>query len=145
MKQFLCSAIILGAFIIFSCETKGKKEIIQTTIGKDSARALTEIKFDSQTFDFGTISQGEIVEHTYIFTNIGKNDLEIEEVQASCGCTTPDYTKEIVKPGEKGKVVVKFNSTGREGHQSKTVNVYANTNPDVNRLHFSAEVVLQKK
>lgn len=100
----------------------------------------TRIKFDHTFFDFGKLMQGEIVEHTYFFTNTGKADFYIQSVQASCGCTTPDYTRSAVKPGERGKIVVKFNTNGRSGKQSKSISVYGNLPKNYEELSFAAQI-----
>jgi hypothetical protein len=65
------------------------------------------------TFQFGKIMDGETVSHEFEFTNTGKGDLVVNNVKASCGCTTPDWTKEPIKPGEKGMIKAVFNSAGK--------------------------------
>ncbi|HOS83878.1 MAG TPA: DUF1573 domain-containing protein, partial [Bacteroidales bacterium] len=60
----------------------------------------------------------------------------------SCACTTPNYTETAVKPGEKGNIVVKFNSAGRSGNQSKTVTVYGNSEEGKIQLSFTAKITV---
>ena len=101
----------------------------------------TTVQFNTLTHDFGKIKEGEVVSHKFMFKNTGDMPLKIENVKPSCGCTTPDWTKEEVKPGADGFVAVEFNSAGKEGQQTKTVNVTANT-PERNiTLTFTGEVV----
>lgn len=139
MKLFY-SLCILGLLIIgvFSCSSKTAKE--GSAVSLTDSIGITAMVFDEMSFNFGEISAGEIVEHTFHFTNTGDENLIIQDVQAACGCTTPDYTKDFIKPGEKGKITVKFDSSNREGNQSKTVGVYANTKPELHTLHFTAVV-----
>lgn len=59
--------------------------------------------FNEETWDFGSIPQGIPVTHVYEFVNSGKQPLEISMVSTSCGCTTPEFTKDAVNPGVKGK------------------------------------------
>lgn len=137
MKQIAVCIMMCAALSFAACNTNETKE--DETILNDSL-PRTSVVFDNPKFDFGTITQGEVVEHTFFFTNKGSNEYKIETVQASCGCTTPDYTQTPVKPGEKGKVVVKFNSAGRSGKQSKTVTVYGNSDEGKIQLSFTAVI-----
>lgn len=69
--------------------------------------------FESTEHDFGKIIDGEQVQHTFKFKNVGKGELTIANVQAHCGCTTPNWTREIIPPGGEGIVKATFNSTDR--------------------------------
>jgi len=83
--------------------------------------------FKVREFDFGTINQGDVVSHTFDFTNNGQADLLIASGHGSCGCTVPEFPKDPVKPGEKGQVKVTFNSAHKTGVQVKTVTLDTNT------------------
>jgi hypothetical protein len=98
--------------------------------------------FDFQTmeYDFGTIPEGEVIEHVFSFKNSGQAPLVISNIQASCGCTSPDWTKTPIKPGDEGFVKVVFNSAGKTGVQSPTVTIQANTTPNVTRLRLKGTV-----
>jgi hypothetical protein len=69
--------------------------------------------FDDTVYNFKKVTSGMQVQHRYKFKNTGKGDLLIRNCQAACGCTTPGWTKEVIKPGEYGFVDATFNSTGR--------------------------------
>ncbi len=97
-------------------------------------------EFAKMEHDFGTIEEGQVIEHEFKFTNSGQAPLVISNIQASCGCTTPDWTKSPVKPGEEGYVKVAFNSAGKSGVQSPTVTIQANTSPNVTRLRLKGNV-----
>ncbi len=90
--------------------------------------------------DFGDIQQGDVVEHVFKFTNTGNEPLIITNVQVSCGCTTPQWTKEPVMPGGKGEIKVGFNSAGRMGIQSKSLPVISNAVNDV-VINFTTNVL----
>jgi hypothetical protein len=62
----------------------------------------------------------------FIFTNVGNGDLQVTHVQPGCGCTTADYTKTIVKPGEKGYISAIYHTNGRPGSFQKSVTVTVN-------------------
>ena len=98
------------------------------------------ISFIEEEFDFGTIQQGDIVEHTYEFTNTGEVPLIIENASASCGCTVPDWPKEPIAPGATGKINVKFDSKGKKGVQNKQVTIRANTNPNFTKVMLKGNV-----
>lgn len=96
--------------------------------------------FQESEYDFGTIKEGEVVEHTFMFTNTGKAPLVIESASASCGCTAPDWTKTPVAPGEQGQVKVRFDSKNKAGQQSPTVTIRANTEPNIMRISMKGTV-----
>jgi hypothetical protein len=111
-----------------------------TASGKQSTGGLPSLTFEQTKHDFGLMVQGEKLSYTYVFTNTGGSDLIISNVTSTCGCTIPDWTKSPVKPGEKGKVEVVFNSTGKTGTNTKTVLVLSNCQPSTTELEFTAEV-----
>jgi hypothetical protein len=118
------------------------------TASADSGKNTDKVpgfKFDVETHDFGTITQGEKVAYAFKFTNSGHADLLIREAHASCGCTVPDYPKTPVPPGGQGVINVTFNSEGKNGMQHKEVTIVANTIPNTKVLVITGEVVDQKK
>ena len=78
-------------------------------------------------FDFGTIPQGKPVYHFFEVTNTGKDPMVISNVQTSCGCTTPEWSKEPIAPGATSKVRVGYNAAG-EGHFEKYITIMYNQN-----------------
>ncbi|HOE06020.1 MAG TPA: DUF1573 domain-containing protein [Bacteroidales bacterium] len=112
-----------------------------TAEGNGDMSKLPQFTFKETEFNFGSLVQGEKVSHIFVFTNTGGSNLIIKEVKASCGCTTPKWTREPVKPGEKGSIEVIFDSSGREGEQSKTVKVEANTQPNMVELRIKCDVI----
>jgi uncharacterized cupredoxin-like copper-binding protein len=85
-----------------------------------------KLVLQQNSFDFGDIKQGETVSHTFVLTNSGGDLLKITNVQASCGCTAAVPEKSELAPGESTNLPVKFNSTGRQGMQKKTVKIFTN-------------------
>ncbi|MDH3710667.1 MAG: DUF1573 domain-containing protein [Cyclobacteriaceae bacterium] len=88
--------------------------------------AQAEIKFKETIHDFGQIEEGTVAEHEFFFTNTGDQPLIISAVKASCGCTTPYWTKEPVLPGKKGKIKASYNSRNRLGGFNKTITITSN-------------------
>jgi hypothetical protein len=101
------------------------------------------ISFNNKIWDFGTITDGEVVEHTFRFTNTGTKDLVISSASASCGCTIPEWPKEPIAPGEKGEIKVEFNSNGKKDMVTKDITILANTNPVKTILQI--KVFVEKK
>ena len=78
------------------------------------------------TYDFGKIPQGKPVIHLFEVVNTGKDSLRISNVQASCGCTTPEWEREKVQaPGQSTKITVGYNAAS-EGIFSKFITVTYN-------------------
>ncbi len=109
--------------------------------GKPDTSELAQIKFDEPNFDFGTVKEGDIVEHTFHFTNTGKVGLIIYEATSSCGCTVPETPKELIPPGGKNKIVAKFNTTDKPGDQLKTIAVHSNTIPSETVISLKGYVI----
>jgi len=102
---------------------------------------LPTMEFATIDHDFGTIKEGQVVEHTYSFKNTGEAPLIIQGAQGSCGCTVPDWSKEPIPVGGTGFVKAKFDSNGKPNAQNKTVTVTANTWPKQTVLRFKAMVL----
>ena len=104
------------------------------------------ITFEKSTHDFGDIAQGDKVEYTYILTNTGNEPLIIQNVEVSCGCTTPKgIQRDPIAPGAKSEIVIAFNSTGKIGRQNKTLRVVSNaSNPEGATISFTANVIDKK-
>lgn len=111
-------------------------------ITADNVEELTSIEFTEEAFDFGEITQGEKVEHTFKFKNTGENDLVIVSAKGSCGCTIPEWPKEPIAPGEEGEMFVVFNSDGKKGKQHKKVTVVANTEPATTVVALRGDIIV---
>jgi hypothetical protein len=78
-------------------------------------------------YNFGTIPQGKPVYHVFEITNKGLTPLKLDNVQASCGCTTPEWSKDPIPAGATDKIKVGYNAAA-EGHFEKMVTVTYNGN-----------------
>jgi hypothetical protein len=102
---------------------------------------LTKVEWlDGVDKDFGKIKEGENLEVSFRFKNVGDKPLVISNVSASCGCTVPETPKKPYAPGETGVIKASFNSSGKVGSQAKQVNVFANLDPAMTTLNFRVEV-----
>lgn len=158
MKNFIKIAPLVVALALVSC--KKDQTADQLVVEQETAQVAAEPNIDSQDdmvkeaqskpltnlvlseaqFDFGKIKKGDQKEHTYEITNTGENPLIISQVKPGCGCTVPDYTKEPILPGQKGKITLKFDSTNFDGLVNKQAEVYANVEKAPIVIGFSADI-----
>ena len=134
-------------FLPTSCETDPSKKIKEQNVELTKERLKNTgdfpvIEFDKNNHDFGEIQEVEIAETEFRFTNVGKSDLIISDASGSCGCTVPDYPKNSpIKPGESGKIIVKFDSNNRPGMQRKAVTLITNTPKGKQILNIKSIVI----
>jgi hypothetical protein len=100
----------------------------------------TTIAFEEERFDFGETTEGEVVKHTYKFTNTGDEPLIISRAKGSCGCTVPKYTTDPIAPGDSGEMTVEFNTRGKRGRKSQKVTITANTTPPQTFIYIEGDV-----
>ncbi|PWN70687.1 hypothetical protein C1631_007820 [Chryseobacterium phosphatilyticum] len=112
----------------------------ETAAAPVSKEPSTSIALSESNFDFGKIKKGDKVEHVYEITNTGKNPLVISEVKPGCGCTAPDFTKEPIMPGKKGKITLHFDSSNFDGNVQKYADVFANVDKAPIKLTFTANI-----
>lgn len=110
--------------------------------GATKAENYAEIKFDTLRHNFGKFSKNDpIVKCSFKFTNTGTAPLVIHQAFASCGCTVPTFTKEPIKPGEKGVIDVTYNGTDKfPGHFQKTITIRSNAISEVTRLIIEGDM-----
>lgn len=84
-----------------------------------------KVTFTEQEHDYGTVKKGGDGNCEFVFTNEGNEPLILSNVKASCGCTTPSWTKEPIMPGKTGTIKVRYN-TNNIGKFNKTVTVTSN-------------------
>lgn len=105
-----------------------------------------KIEFPETTYDYDDIMEdGGIANAKFVFTNTGNQPLILNNVRATCGCTTPEWTREPILPGKTGMVTVGYNPKNRPGAFSKSVNVYSNSQPGVNVLYIKGKVLPREK
>ncbi len=85
-----------------------------------------EIQFSNTSHDFGTVPEGPQAKYEFEFTNKGHEPLVLSNVQASCGCTTPEWSKEPIMPGQTSKITAIYNTQGRPNAFTKTITVTSN-------------------
>ena len=100
------------------------------------------ITFEKTEHDFGKINEGDgRVSTVFEFKNEGMEPLVLSNVRASCGCTTPSWTKEPVEPGQTGSITVTYNPNGRPGVFQKTVTITSNASNPTVKVYIKGEVI----
>jgi hypothetical protein len=136
--------LLMIAVTIFSCKNEEKPSTVNEAALKDSANFTIVQWLDSTFKDFGNIAEGQKLEITFRFKNIGDRPLIIVKVQPSCGCTVAEQPTEPVAVGKEGAVKAIFDSEHHVGMNHKTLYVYANTKgTQANELQFA--VMVEKK
>lgn len=120
--------------------------LISTVYLTVSGQAQAKIKFDETVYEFGVVKEGEIASHTFRYTNVGDQPLYLIKVKPSCGCTTPSWPKDTLKPGESSTIVVNYNSKGRShasgiGPFYKTIAILSNAAPENSALYIKGVVL----
>ena len=100
------------------------------------------IGFEVKEHDFGKINEKDgPVTYVFNFINKGAAPLVVSKVQASCGCTTPTWSKEPIEAGKKGAITVTYNTANRPGNFTKTITVYSNDALEQSVLIIRGEVI----
>ncbi len=127
MKMNRLSSLIFFLFLIFQTGfSQQKKALI----------------FREEVFNFGSVveSEGAVV-HGFEFTNTTNRPITIVKVQPSCGCTTPDWSKEPVMPGKTGFIKASFDPKGRPGYFDKSLSVVTDVDNTTVQLRIKGQVV----
>lgn len=133
-KKILSLTLLLFSSAVLFAQDKPSL----SNVGNDNSKAA--FKFNEEEFNFGTIKQGESIQHDFEFTNTGKTPLIISNASGSCGCTVPEWPKEPIAPGAKAMIKVTFNSAGKQGVQDKTVTLQSNAEQNPMVLHLKGNV-----
>ncbi len=107
-----------------------------------SLSAQPKIVFDKAQHDFGKVNEGDgTVSYDFAFKNTGSAPLIIQDVKTTCGCTTPEWTKQPIRPGNTGFIKVSYEAKGRPGAIDKTITVYSNSTSSPTSLRIIGEVI----
>lgn len=133
-KLIIVAALAFSTSFLVSCgnadaSTKINKDNLESAKTRDAKMkdSAASASFDRAVHDFGTVTEGEIVETSFKVTNNGKTDLVITDAQVTCGCTVPVWPKKPIKPGETETIEVKFNTNGKTNRQKKNITLITNT------------------
>ena len=145
MKKILILGLIIGLFFGVQAQSKSTTKTSKpvTTATSSSTAKYTgtgaEIEFEKSYVDFGTLKVGDVKVVTITFKNIGKKPLILDDVISSCDCTTVEWSKEPIMPGQKGTIKARY-SAKNVGLISKRLTVLSNANTDRVILQLKGEV-----
>jgi len=150
MKKGILVMFAAAAMVFTSCKENAADKVNEENVAAAAERDAQAgdfpvMEFSKTEHDFGTINEGDVVEHEFTFTNTGKAPLVVTNAKGSCGCTVTTWSKEPIAPGAEGKMLVKFNSNGKPNQQVKTVNITANTEAGKELIKIKAFVTPKKK
>ena len=141
MKKILLFLLVSTIFI--GCDNRRKDKLADDT-AKQTEQALKEttmVQIIDSAYNFGKVTDGEKVEYSYRFKNVGTKPLVVTEAHASCGCTVPQKPEKPILPGEMGFIKIVFDSKGRVGAAHKTITVSSNAKPEFPLLILTGDVV----
>ena len=118
--------------------------LLVSAFGFAQEEAKTEkvgvFSFENEEIDYGTIAHNADGVRVFKFTNTGNAPIVISNAKGSCGCTVPTYSKNVILPGEKGEIQVKY-ATNRIGKFTKTVTLTSNASEASKILRIKGEVL----
>jgi hypothetical protein len=150
MRTFITATLL--SIVFLGCDVRKTDKLATNTAGKDSMKTTlqmpsepTTVQIIDSVYDFGQVTDGDVVEYSFRFKNTGTQPLVVTNVAASCGCTVPEKPEQPIKPGETGFIKAKFNSAGRVGTAMKTITVTSNAAPAFPQLVLKGNVMSKKE
>jgi hypothetical protein len=131
MKKVFLLVCLATATLITKAQTSTDTKPVET-------KPAEVVQLKETAYDFGKIQQGRPVTHNFELVNIGKEPLMLENVQASCGCTTPEWSKDAIQAGATSVIKVGYNAAA-EGHFNKTITITYN-NHQIKTLNITGTV-----
>ena len=112
MKKIMALFVLMTAFFVAGAQNLAVPEDV--------------LQIKNMEHDFGKIPQGKPVYYTFDIVNTGKTELKLDNVQASCGCTTPEWSKDPIAPGATAKIKVGYNAAA-ENYFEKLITITYNS------------------
>ena len=131
---------ILGVLVLIGSLAFAQEAAKPAPVLKVDGPVLT---LETSSHDFGSITQGDVVERVFKFKNTGNQPLIITNIQTSCGCTTPVWPRDPIMPGGSGEIKVGFNSAGKLNKQTKTLPILSNSVNDAS-ITFTTTVLTKQ-
>ncbi|MDD6668820.1 MAG: DUF1573 domain-containing protein [Bacteroidales bacterium] len=102
------------------------KRIVSTLILLLALTAAAELRWETTTVDFGTIREDDgRATRFFRFRNVGDSAVDITRIRTSCGCTSSDYVRHGIQPGEADSIPIHYNPIGRPGSYNKFISLTA--------------------
>lgn len=144
MKHLPYYIMVVALLEIGGAQCLQAQEVVSQTNFVEQQESAS-IKFDTQNWNFGDVEEsGGNVTHIFTFTNISQRPVVVLDVSASCGCTSPSFSRKPVMPGAKGEISVVFDPINRPGKFSKGVSVRLSSNERVS-LNIEGNVIPRER
>ena len=122
MKKFLIFFLLIATVLFAGAQTT----VTNTNVAVNPTLPADVLQLKETEHDFSQIPQGKPVYYNFEIVNLGKTELKLDNVQASCGCTTPEWSHDPIAPGATAKIKVGYNASA-EGPFEKYITVTYNT------------------
>lgn len=141
MKKLLLSlTFLLSATMVSAQERPAPQRMAIDPQVAATDKNAPVITFKTTTVDYGTIAYQSNGERVFTFTNTGKSPLVVKNVNSSCGCLTPTWSKEPIRPGKSGEIKAHYD-TNRIGNFNKTLTVFSNASNHTVVLQIKGTVI----
>jgi len=137
MKKFFLTTLVLICII----GLKAQSDVLDSMIEHEEINENAgEFLFETETHDYGVIIEGEKPEYAFKFKNVGNEPIIIKDVKPSCGCTTPDWPKKPIMPGESSEIRATYNSENRMGGFNKAIRIISNAKTPTKIIYIKGAV-----
>ncbi len=126
MRTTLLTLLMAAGVVGWSASGLAQAKDSLPAPGTKAETSGPRIQFAESEYDFGKVSSGTVVKHSFVFTNIGNATLEIKDVKPGCGCTTAGTWDKQIEPGKTGSIPLEFNSANFGGTILKQATVTCN-------------------
>jgi len=140
MNKIISISIVILVMIAQGCGNFKKNNTADSGLQKNDT-GTAKIIFAEYEHNFGKVSEGEKISYVFSFVNQGTANLVLTAATTTCGCTVPKYDTKPISPGKTGSIEVVFDTSGRNGIQTKTITVKSNASTPVVLLKIVSEVV----
>ena len=124
VSVLLLAAVVAGVVAWMHSDEemhKGEETATPVTAVVANNQETGQLVFDEAIYDFGDVTEGSVIKHSFRFHNAGKQALRIVKTETSCGCTTMSSIERSYAPGEAAEMEVTIDTRGKKGHIIKTV------------------------
>lgn len=104
-------------------------------------QAQAKLTFKDSKKSFGMVRKGDRVNVAFVFSNTGNQDLEILDAKAECSCTSVDYPKYMIKPGQTDTIIVHFDTHSVYDRQDRIVEIISNASKASQNIRFKGVVL----
>jgi len=140
MRKIGITTLVVIAIVVSYCGNSTSRNTGNSGL-QPTDTGTVKLIFKEYEHNFGKVEEGEKVGYIFTFENKGTGNLIIASASSSCGCTIPKYDTKPIPPGGQGNLEVVFDASGKNGMQTKTINVISNATIPVVLLRITAEVV----